>query len=180
MRKLRGAVCSSVSSIPMRLSFALALALALLWIGCRSPTPMTTDAIPMPPLGEVGRFNGGYETRTSQVRGLVRDDLGDDYGPIQFEDRYEMLLGAEAAWPEIEAFYDSAFARPPLDAFVRQPAVSPHPDRYHVAVWSDGNEALGVAMVLGGPEDPLQFLFLFGTLLPEEGNALQRRLQASG
>lgn len=106
-----------------------------LWNGCTPSAPVTTDAIPLPPRGTVGRFNGGYEARTGPVMGTVRDNLGDEYGPLQFEDRYEMLLNDGASWSEVEAFYDSAFARPPLGTFVRQPAASPSPDRYHVAVW---------------------------------------------
>ncbi len=137
--------------------------------GCTPSPPMTTASLPTPPFGTIGRFNGGYETRTSMAMSLIDDTFGEAYGPIQFDHRREVLLNDAATWPQIEAFYDSAFAQPPLDAFTRQPVASAQPDRYQIAMWRDGDETLGVTMVLGKPGDPLPFLFLFGTSLPDDG-----------
>lgn len=128
---------------------------------------MTTTDLPTPSFASQGLFNGGFETRIDVVAERVSGQLN-QYGPLHIAESGDILLLEEGTeWPEIEAFYDSAFARPPLDAFVREPVASAQPDRYRLAMWRDGDAVLGVALILGQPGDPLPFLLRIGSVAPK-------------
>lgn len=133
--------------------------------GCTSPAPpVTTSDIPLPPFAAAGTFNGGFETRIDLTARRIRDHLASAYGPLEIAESGSFSpLAAGAGWPEVEAFYDSTFGQPPLDGFVREPVESPDPERYQLALWSNGTDVLGVAVVAGRPDDPLPFLLRFRT-----------------
>ena len=128
------------------------------------PSPVSTSSLPAPPFATGGTFNGGFETRINFAVVDIYDSLEGRYSRLSVAEGGDVfLLDDETTWRQVEAFYDSTFGQPPLNGFVRQPAVPLKPSLYQMAVWSRGDEVLGVAMVPGQPGDPLPFLLRFGT-----------------
>lgn len=151
--------------------------------GCASPAtppPLTVSDLPAPPFTtESSSYGSISRARQDRVAHGTADVLREDFGDIGTGLGSQMLAldtldtGRPAAgWPEVEAFYVSAFARPPLAGlgFVRDTswtdASAPNP----VAVWTrkrgrgETDEAVGVAFVAPGMHgDDLAFVLRFAT-----------------
>lgn len=145
-----------------------------------APPPLTVGDLPAPPFTtESSSYGSASRARQDRVAHGTADVLREAFGDIGTGLGSQMLYldtldtGRPAAgWPEVEAFYDSAFARPPLAGlgFVRDTswtdASAPNP----VAVWTRRrgrgatDEAVGVAFVAPGTHgDDLAFVIRFAT-----------------